>query len=1151
MSSVDRQNRLLVTEDWKRIYQTFRNADFTSYDFENLRRTMIDYIRQNYPEDFNDWIASSEFIVLIDLMAFLGQNIAFRVDLNARENFLELAERRESVLRLARMLSYNPKRNIPAKGLLKFTSISTTESLIDNNSRNLSGQIIAWNDSSNPNWYEQFIKIINAAMSPNQQFGHPSDKKIIYGVPTEQYRFETTNTDAPIYGFNKAIASRMMNFEITSTTFKNQDYIYEETPHAGNKLACIFKDDARGAASPGSGFFLNIVQGNLNTSTFTITQPSTNESVDIASENINNDDVWLYRLDTNNIEFEEWTKVPDLEGNNIIYNSLNKNIRNIFGVITRANDSASLTFSDGTFGNLPLGTFKVYYRVSNGLSYVINPQDIRNVSINVTYVSRQGKNETLNISMSLMTSISNSSTAETNESIKSNAPATYYTQNRMITGEDYNISPLNVNQQILKIKAINRSSSGISRYFDLVDPTGKYSSTNLFATDGVLYQEEYINSVRFSYTNRTDIEGILYNQISELLNKQELKNFYYNKNVVDINADRRIIWRNVTGDFNSSTGYFQDSVSQSLYKLASYTVTELKHFKPGALLRFDAPVIDGVQYYFDTNNSNKLIPEDYQRKLGTTTFLWTEIVSVINDGTATGVGVLASGSGPVTLNKNIPENVAITKIIPVWKTSLNSTTVMACIDLIFANKPFGLRYAIDTTSWEIIFETNLNVISTFNLNNQGDSSNSQLDASWSLLFTTDNEFYTVQDRELRYIFESDREIKFYFDSFDKIYDGKNNLIIKDSIVILNINTIPGSSSLPMTKNVAWNVISEYVGLDGYVDPKKLVVSFSDNDDNGQVDNPESFSEVVLSSISSYIAQERYLLSEGQEDYRYSDAIRTQKLKIVATESSIDISIEIPDQYFYIVDTNVVKKLSSSILVPSLDYRVYIGRDQLKFQYKHNADHESRIDPGSSNIIDIFVLTKAYDLSFRQWINSVNTERPLPPSSTELQITLSPSLNLIKSVSDEIIYHPGNYKILFGANADLNLQAIFKVTKNSGRVVSDNDIKSRVISAINEFFQLENWDFGDTFYFTELATFVINKLVPDVTNFIIVPKQDNLNFGNLFEIHASSDQLFVNCATVDDIEIISGITSENIKTLTNVGSSSASNQFVASSQFGSL
>ena len=78
MSTTDRQNRLLLAEDWKRVYQTFKTADFKSYDFDSLRRTMIAYLRENYPEDFNDYIESSEYLALIDLIAYLGQNIAFR-----------------------------------------------------------------------------------------------------------------------------------------------------------------------------------------------------------------------------------------------------------------------------------------------------------------------------------------------------------------------------------------------------------------------------------------------------------------------------------------------------------------------------------------------------------------------------------------------------------------------------------------------------------------------------------------------------------------------------------------------------------------------------------------------------------------------------------------------------------------------------------------------------------------------------------------------------------------------------------------------------------------------------------------------------------------------------------------------------------------
>jgi hypothetical protein len=118
--------------------------------------------------------------------------------------------------------------------------------------------------------------------------------------------------------------------------------------------------------------------------------------------------------------------------------------------------------------------------------------------------------------------------------------------------------------------------------------------------------------------------------------------------------------------------------------------------------------------------------------------------------------------------------------------------------------------------------------------------------------------------------------------------------------------------------------------------------------------------------------------------------------------------------------------------------------------------------------------------------------------------------------------------LFGPDAALDLQATFKVIKNTAQVSSDNEIKANVLSAINEFFALENWDFGDKFYFTELSTYVMNRLAPLLTNFVIVPKASGLTFGSLFEITAESDQLFINGATVDNIEIVTNITATTIK-----------------------
>ena len=1159
MSATDRQNRLLVAEDWKRVYQSFRNADFQSYDFENLRRTMIDYIRQNYPEDFNDYVESSEYLALIDLIAFLGQSIAFRVDLNARDNFLELSERRESILRLARMISYNAKRNIPAKGLLKFSTISTTESIIDSNGRNLAGQTVTWNDPSNSNWYDQFIKVINASQSSTQQFGNPIDKATIYGISTEQYRIQAANIDVPIYGFTKTIDGRSMNFEITSTTFKGKDYIYEESPFVGNKLAFLYRDDGRGPSSPGAGFFLNFTQGTLNTGSFTIIQPSTNESVDIDSTNINNSDIWLYRLDQNGNEAEEWAKVSSTEGNNIIYNSTNKSIRNIYTDVTKSGDRVSLAFSDGTFGNLPLGTFRTYYRVSNGLSYTINNKDMRNVSLSIPYISQQGQVETLTFSLGLSTSISNSSPAETNESIKSNAPATYYTQNRMITGEDYNISPLSVSQQIAKVKSINRSSSGISRYFDLVDPTGKYSSTNLFADDGVIYTEEYSIDTRFSYSNKTDIEGIIYNTLFDILDRANLRNFYYSKFINTVTTSLNVAWYARTSDTGLSTGYVgSTSNSTEIYPVGpAYATTDLKYFKAGALVRFAAP----AGMYFDTTRSNMLVTGT-PTTLGSVQFLWATVISVANDGTGSNTGYLTTGNGPINLNIQLPSTAILTQIIPAWRTVVDTDVINSMTNLIFANKPFGLRYDSTTQIWRIIFESNLDSISNFSLSKQGNTANQQIDASWLILFTTDNEFYTITSREQRYIFESDARIRFYFDQSNKIYDSRTNTVVKDNVKILSINTIP-SHTAAFTYDMNWEIVSEYIGLDGYVDNKKLVVTFSDTDDNGVVDNPELFLQLVVAealspslvSQSRYIVEEKYTISSGQEDYRFisndNGLVKIFRNDYEATTGGLSQYVD--GQYFYFTDTNTVKKYNKqySGLTVTLDYKVYVGRDKLKFQYIHSADYESRIDPGASNLIDIFVLTKEYDTKYRQWLAGSLVSQPLPPSSDELYNLISPTLNLIKSLSDEIIYHPVSYKVLFGADASADVQASFKIIKNPDLVLSDNEIKASAITAINQFFALENWNFGDTFYFTELSTYVMNRLSPNITNFVIVPRQTGLNFGSLFEIKSESNQLFINGASVGDIDIITGITSSAIKSVsgTEIASTTQSQQNIVSSPYG--
>jgi hypothetical protein len=183
---------------------------------------------------------------------------------------------------------------------------------------------------------------------------------------------------------------------------------------------------------------------------------------------------------------------------------------------------------------------------------------------------------------------------------------------------------------------------------------------------------------------------------------------------------------------------------------------------------------------------------------------------------------------------------------------------------------------------------------------------------------------------------------------------------------------------------------------------------------------------------------------------------------------------------------------------------------------------------------MYILTKEYETSYRAWIldNTGTVSEPEMPTATQLKISFS-DIEQFKSVSDSIIYNSAKFKPLFGNKAAPELQATFKVIKNQNINLSDTEIKSRVISFINVFFSSGNWDFGETFYFTELATFIQQSLAPNISSIIIVPNSIGQAYGSLQQIGSEPNEILISCATVDNIQIISSITASqlNLQALT--------------------
>lgn len=1141
MATSGRQSALFGVQDWKRFYEVYGQADFSSYDYETLRKNFIDYLTRYYPESFNDYIESSEFVALLDVMAFMGQALAFRNDLNARENFIDTAERRDSVIKLANLVSYTPKRNIAGQGLIKITAISTTESIIDVNGTNLSNTVILWNDPANAGWQDQFNTVLNAALVNSQRVGRPGHSSTILGVKTDEYSINIPVEQNPIVSFNAQIDGVTMDFELVNVTSLNDTKLYEPPPAPGSQFNVIYQNDGLGYGSIANGFFFYFKQGTLQSYNFSFSEAIQNNFQQIDIGGINNSDTWLYQTDElGDIVLPAWTQVDNIYTNNSVQDI---GARPVYSVASRFNDQVVYNFGDGTFGQIPVGSFVAYLRSGNGLSYTISPSELAGIVINLNYISRTGTTETLTFTLSLQSTVNIAQQRESLAAIKERAPARYYTQNRMVNGEDYSNFPFTNNNSIIKSKAVNRSSIGISRNLDLLDPTAKYSSTNMFGDDGALYTDNTSKNTNFSTLSINLAVDFINNVLPALLADSAtvqyyFKNFsrysgYYNG---PESSDSKVYWKtcsvigtNVTGFFYILSG--NTNPVQIPISVGSYSGYTMKYISPGAQIKVVAP----SGYYFDSNG--RLIAGVATTTNGGRNYLWTAVTSVVGDGKNQGSGALNDGTGPIRLHTYIPSGCYIdvttgtwnsstlsgaTGIIPSLDNTLGSTISTAVLNQINLNTDFVLKYdntlVYTTDRWSVVQTSNTT------------------DPTYMVLFKYNSidKTYNVTVRNTNYYFGSVDQIRFVFENEKKIYDPKSGLTITDYVSILGTNANSTGSGV-LGQNYTLNITDQIVLSDGYPDDYSVKVSTIDSD--GYSYEPDIFGNLT-GLLPSYVFFEKY----NDVDSLYRTRLLAPEFVISSypTLSAIRIALyEYPaETVFYATGENqFYQSVTLAGTVPTVlqlenvssIYLVRNGRNRFNFQYRHNSPNTTRIDPGTTNIIDMYLITQSYYTQYQNWIaDSTGTvAKPDMPSISELEIQYS-SLNEYKMISDTMILNSVTFKPLFGTKADPVLRGTIKVIKNPNVTVSDSQIRSSVLTALNNYFTLDKWDFGDTFYFSELTAYLHTQLAGLISSVVLVPANPDQSFGDLYEIRSLPNEIFVNGATTNDIIVISALTPQTLQ-----------------------
>lgn len=363
--SQERTDNLFASESWTAVYTAFTNVSLKAYDFDTIRDALLAYTAQTYPDKFNDFIASSEFIAILDLVAYLGHSLAYRLDMNTRENFMDTAERRASILQMAKTLGYNKTRPINAKGFMKITSLSTDEPVYDNLGISLAGKTVTWNDSNDVDWYENFISVLNSAFSSTTKIQNPTSTLTVADVEHSLYEInETPATKNVNYSFSANVDGKSRNFEAVRVLLDTiNSRIEEDEPKLTNNFTIINRNDNLGSGSDRTGFFVYAVAGTLAFEDHGYNTQLSNRIETIDENNISNSDVWIQKIDSNRAYVSSVTKVDNDTRETAIYNALRTGSGDIVSINSADNNTITLHYPDGIFGNAAYGDYRTWFRV--------------------------------------------------------------------------------------------------------------------------------------------------------------------------------------------------------------------------------------------------------------------------------------------------------------------------------------------------------------------------------------------------------------------------------------------------------------------------------------------------------------------------------------------------------------------------------------------------------------------------------------------------------------------------------------------------------------------------------------------------------------------------------------------------------------------
>jgi len=440
-----------------------KKISYVGKDFATLKQNLIEFSKTYFPTTYSDFNESSPGMVFVEQAAAIGDMLSFYQDTQLKESMLSHATEKKNVISLAQSLGYKPKVTTPAVTTITIYQL-----------------VLAKNDTTYSPDESYYLKIksgmeIQSSSDPNiiftttdtVDFANPTDREIdVYerdgqGQPTKYLITKKI----------KAISAK----EISTSLIFNSDSDYPSMPLSDTNIIKItsVKDAEDGTVYyevpylAQESIFVEQpnIQSNSNTYQSASFVPYILEVQKVPhrfSVKVNSDNTMDLQFGSGNNSMGDEQLLPNT-----------KNIGlGLANSITRLNQGIdpSNFLKTNTFGIAPINrTLTVKYLVGGGIPSNINVGDLTTIKriefeedlLSLGQADIGAYNEIKNsVAVENLEPATGGRGPETIEEIRQNALATFGSQNRAVTKQDYIVRALSMSERYGSVAKVYVSPDG-------------------------------------------------------------------------------------------------------------------------------------------------------------------------------------------------------------------------------------------------------------------------------------------------------------------------------------------------------------------------------------------------------------------------------------------------------------------------------------------------------------------------------------------------------------------------------------------------------------------------------------------------------------------------------------------------------------------